>query len=247
MMRCHSIVAGIVSVVALDVARAQDTTASERSFILEGRLGVSDGLGGKSGSLVRANAVTGVTLSFHLSRHWWGWASADYRSDLGSGRWSGDSSPALELYTIAAGVSRTLGLPILPARWRPFELGFGIGATQSLIQTTANQFGNTISANPEGSTFPPDAVFERVLGTRLWSSSRWLPTMAGRLRMAAPLGPIRLSVTAGVVATYVGDVQLWDGGWEPTGEGAHYRPTSKVWSYGTLLTVPVTVGLGFRF
>jgi hypothetical protein len=248
MIRRDVIVAGALAVVALDVAAAQDTTAIERTFVLEGRLGVSDGLGGKSGALVKADAATGVTLAFHLSRQWWGWASADYRSDFGAGTWyTSDRPPALELYTLAAGVSRTFGLPFLPSRWRPLEIGFGIGATQSEIQTTANQFGNTVTTLPDGSPYPPDAVFERVVGTRLWSSARWLPTMAGRVRMAAPLGPLRLSVTAGILATYVGDVQLWDGGWAPTGEGMVYRPTSRVWSYGTLLTVPVTAGLGFRF
>jgi hypothetical protein len=245
------ILAGILAAAAPQTGSAQEPTAAERSFILEGRLGVSDGLGGRSGSLVKPNAITGVSLSFHLSRHWWGWASADYRSDLGAyPDWYSDNrvrAPALELYTLTAGIARTFGLPFLPSRWRPLEIGVGIGATQSEIQTTANRSGNTVSRTSGGSNVPSNAEFEPLFNTSLWASTRWLPTMAARLRMAAPLGPLRLSLTTGITATYVGDVQLWDGGWEPTGEGTRYRPTSTVWSYGTLLTVPLTVGLGFRF
>ncbi len=240
------LVAGIFAGVALEAAPAQDTTAIERTFILEGRLGASGGIGGNR-ALLKLDASTGVTFAFQLSRHWWGWTSADYRSDVGSSRLGGDGSPAVELYTLTGGVSRTFGLPFLPSRWRPFEIGVGIGSTQSEIVTTAHWSAARLSAMSEEPSIPADAVLGPVFGTRLWSSTRWLPTMAGRLRMAAPLGPLRLSVTAGLQATYVGDVQLWDGGWEPTGDGAVYRPTSKVWSFGTLLTIPVTVGLGFRF
>jgi hypothetical protein len=247
-MRRPLVFAGILAAAAPQAGPAQDTTVAERTFILEGRLGVSDGLGGRSGALLNPTAMTGVSLAFHLSRHWWGWASADYQSDLGStSRLYMDSRvrpPALELYTLTAGVARRVGLPFLPSHWRPFEIGVGIGATQSEIQTMANTSGNTVFTRDR---FPPDAEFESVFGTGLWSSTRWLPTTAARLRMAAPLGPLRLSLTTGITATYVGDVQLWDGGWEPTGEGTRYRPTSTVWSYGTLLTVPLSVGLGFRF
>ena len=247
MIRRNSLlVASILAAVALDAALAQDTSTVEPTFILEGRIGANGGIG-RSRSLLKLDAATGVTFAFQLSRHWWGWTSADYRSDAGQITWGGDGLPAVELYTLTAGVSRTFGLPFLPSRWRPFEIGVGIGSTQSEILTTADLAAARIPATPEGPRFPPDAVFEPVYGTRLWSSSRWLPTMAGRLRMAAPLGALRLSVTAGLHATYVGDVQLWDGGWESTGDGTPYRPTSKVWSFGTLLTAPVTVGLGFRF
>ncbi len=157
--------------VALEAAPAQDTTAAERTFILEGRVGASGGIGG-SRSLLKLDASTGVTFAFQLSRHWWGWTSADYRSDVGSIRFGGDGSPAVELYTLIGGVSRTFGLAFLPSRWRPFEIGVGIGSTQSEIVATANLSAARLSAMSGEPSIPADAALEPVYGTQLWSSTR---------------------------------------------------------------------------
>lgn len=240
-------VGGVAGSGGLETARAQDTTAREPDFILEARVGQTEALGGTSRTLVGPDAAVGVTFAFQLSQRVSGWLSADFRPSNVSTMYRDGTSPAVEFYALTGGLSRTFGLPFLPSRWRPFELGFGIGATQTAIETRANSYSGVPLLTPEGTTFPPDAEFERVFDTALWSSTRWRPTAAVRLRMALPLGPLRLSATAGVLATPVGDVRLWDGRWESAEDGTSYRPTSKVWSFGTVYTAPLTIGLGVRF
>jgi hypothetical protein len=221
-------------------ARAQDTTASGRVFLLEARVGTTEALGATSRSLVGPDAAIGVTFGFQLRGSSWGWASADYRPGNSSTLYPGPGmSPWISLYTVTVGVSRAVGLPFAGTRWRPFEVGLGVGATQVNLEATRTN---------EPTTFPPDAEFEDLTSSDLLSSSRWRPAAAARLRVAIPLvRAVRLSATAGLIATHVGDVRLWNGRWEPTGEGSRYRPSTQVWSYGTILTVPLTVGVGFRF
>jgi hypothetical protein len=221
-------------------APAQDTTAFDRGFLLEVRAGTTEALGATTKYLVGPDAAIGVTFAFQLERRWWGWVSGDYKPENSSVAYLGPGmSPRVGLYTLTAGVSRTFGLPFGLVRWRPFELGLGVGATQAQFQSTAQS---------QAGQFPPDAQFEDVFSSDLMESSRWRPSAAARLRIAVPvLRAVRLSVTAAVVATRVGDVRLWDGGWEATGEGSRYRPTSETWSYGTIFTVPLTVGVGLRF
>lgn len=220
-------------------ARAQDTTASGRVFLLEARAGTTEALGATSRSLVGPDDAIGVTFGFQLRGNSWGWASADYRPWNSSRLYPGPGmSPGISLYTLTAGVSRTFGLPFGGMRWRPFEVGLGVGATQVKLQATGPN---------EPTSLPPDAELEG-LSSELVSTSRWRPAAAARLRVAIPLvRAVRLSATAGLIATHVGDVRLWNGRWEPTGEGSRYRASTQVWSYGTILTVPLTVGVGFQF
>jgi hypothetical protein len=221
-------------------ARAQDTTASDRAYLLEGRLGGTAALGGRTRDLVGSHAAVGVTFAFQISRHSWGWVSADYMPFNWSGYERPDMPPGISMYALTTGVSRAFGSPFAWGPWKPFEVGLGVGATQMDIQLPAN-IGGT------GASPPPDAQLDDLSSSRLLAYRQWRPAAAARLRMALPIGPLRLSATAGLLATYVGDVPLWNGGWEPTGQGSRYRPSSRVWSYGTTFTAPLTVGLGFRF
>lgn len=243
MMRslCLAIVASAAG--TFGTAAAQDSTGADRAFVLEGRAGVMQAIGGTGRMLIdprSPDAAMGVTLGFQLSSRTWGWVSVDYKPDNQSARYGSSASdvPPIGLYALTAGVSRSFGLPGMPARWTPFELGLGAGATQTEIWP----------AGPlSGAAAPPEAELESVAESGLLGYRRWRPAAAGRLRIAVPIGPLRLSGTAGLLATYVGNVRLWDGGWEPTGEGNRYRPTAKVWRFGTVVTVPLTVGFGFTF
>jgi hypothetical protein len=231
----HLALACVLGVVGSATASAQDTAATDRAFIFEGRLGAVIVAGGSSRRLFRPGPATGATLAFHVARHTWGWASVDYKpteSDQASlGR------PTVGLYTLSAGMARTFGMPFLPSRWRPIELGLGLGATQTEIWP---------DRRPTDDPPPPDMQLEAGHLSLLYFRE-WRPAIATRLRLALPLGPLRLSATAGVVATYVGGPQLWDGGWEPTGDGLHYRLTSAPWSPRILYAVPLTAGFGFKF
>jgi len=121
-----------------------------------------------------------MTFAFQLSHRSWGWVSADYRPSNSSVMYPGPGmSPAVSLYALTAGLSRTFGLPFAPARWRPFELGLGAGATQAQFETRAYQ-------GTGGTGLPPDAQFEDVASSGLLSSSRWRPTATARLRVACP-------------------------------------------------------------
>ncbi len=216
-------------------AHAQDTAASSRDFILEGRLGVTKGLDARSRSLIGPEVAAGVTLAFQLSQRAWGWASVDYMPSILDPRYDDPriGSPTIGFYSLTAGVSRTFGLPLLRSRWRLFEVGLGAGATQTELSPWV------VWTSP-----PPGAEVENrgALGFR-----RWRPAAAARLRIAVPIGALRLSGTAGLLATYIGDVPLWNGGWEATGDGSRYRLSTTVWPMGTVISVPLTIGLGFRF
>jgi len=231
---------GVLTAGGHGTARAQDTTRSERAFLLEGRVGVTEALGAGSRYLVGPDGAAGVTFAFQLSGYQWGWVSADYKPWNSSVLYPGSGmAPGIGLYTLTAGVSRTFGVPFARMRWRPFEIGLGLGATKVDLQSNAH-------SDLEG--IPADAEFESVFDSELMSTSPWRPSAAARLRIGAPLfRAVRVSATAGLIATHVGDVRLWNGRWEPTGEGSRYRPSSEVWSFGTIVTVPLTVGLGFRF
>jgi hypothetical protein len=231
----HVMTAGLVAAGAFETARAQDTTTSERAYVLEGRLGGTAAVGAKTRRYLTDDAAVGVTLAFEISERWWGWASADYKPWNWSG--FGESPPAINMYALTAGVSRRIGLPFVSRRRKPFELGLGVGATQ--VQMHSQSLG--------GEGAPPGAQLDDVASSGLLGSVRWRPTAAARLRLAVPIWALRVSATAALHATYVGDVPLWDGGWEPTGEGSRYRPSARVWSFGTVLTAPVTLGLGFSF
>lgn len=229
----------VVALSGIQPARAQDTTASDRVYLLEWRLGGTAPLGGRTAHLVNTAATAGATFAFQISHRSWGWVSADYTPWQWSDAYrTPDMPPGGSMYALITGVSRTFGLPFASARWKPFEAGLGLGATQTHIEMPPNIQG-------AGTAPPPDAPRDDVSG--LLSYRRWRPAAAARLRVALPIGPLRLSATAGLLATYVGDVPLWDGRWEPVGDGSRYRPSSRIWSYGTTLTAPVTLGLGLRF
>ena len=235
-MKCWLYIALVGMTAASGVARAdaQDTGSTSRAFVFEGRLGVTDALGA-SRMVVGQSAAAGATLAFQLSRRIWGWASVDYKPTDTYRYYLGQ--PAIGLYTLSAGLSRTFGMPFLPDRWRPIEFGLGLGATQTEIWPEP-----VWREDPPPSDMLPDGA-----GFRATSFQGWRPTAAMRLRLALPIGPLRLSATAGILATHVGGVQLWDGGWEPTGDGTRYRLTSAPWSPRTIYSVPLTAGLGFRF
>jgi hypothetical protein len=219
---------------------AQDTAASDRAFFLEARLGTTEALGARSRYLVGPDAAIGVTFGFQLKGSSWGWVSGDYKPGNSSVLYPGPGmSPWVSLYSLTGGVSRTFGLPQILPRWRPFEIGVGVGATQVQAESRAQS---------DLTSIPPDAQFESLDDTELLSSSRWRPAVAARFRISVPLAPfMRLSATAGLVATHVGDVRLWNGKWESTGEPGRYRPSAATWPFGTLLSVPLTLGIGFKF
>lgn len=231
----------VVALSGIQTARAQDTTASDRVYLLEWRLGGTAPLGGRTAHLVSTAATAGATFAFQISRRSWGWVTADYTPWQSSDAFTTpDTPPGGSMYALVAGLSRTFGFPFTPARWKPFDAGLGLGATQTQIEMPPNI--ETAGAAP-----PPDAPHDDLSGSGLLSYRRWRPAAAARLRVALPIGPLRLSATAGLLATYVGDVPMWDGRWEPVGNPSRYRPSSRIWSYGTTFTAPVTLGLGFRF
>jgi hypothetical protein len=229
---------GAITVIAsavADPARAQDTTTSERAYILEGRLGGTGAVGARTRRFLADDAGLGVTLAFEITQRWWGWASADYRPS--NGYTFEQSPPSMSMYALTAGASRRIGLPFVSGRRKPFELGLGVGATQVHMYSPTSGSGGA----------PPDAPLDDLGSSGLLESIRWRPTAAARLRLAVPIWALRVSATAALHATYIGDVPLWNGGWEPTGEGSRYRPSARIWSFGTMFTAPVTLGFGFRF
>jgi hypothetical protein len=221
------------------IARAQDSTGSGRSFLLEARLGTMESVGATSRYLASFEPAFGATLAFQLKGTWWGWLSGDYMPTNWSTMYAARRSPAVGLYTLAGGVSRRVGFPLGLAGWQPFEFGLGVGATQVQVQSTAQS---------QTAGLPPDAEFDRVSDSGLFSSSRWRPAAAARFRVAVRVvRAVHLTGTAGLIATHVGTVPVWNGGWEPTGDGARYRPSSEPSAFGTILTMPLTLGIGVRF
>jgi hypothetical protein len=158
-----------LGIAAADVrsAIAQDTTASGRAFLLEGRVGTTEALGGRSRSLVGPDAAIGVTFGFQIKGSSWGWVSGDYKPGNSSVMYPGPGmSPWVSFYSLTGGISRTFGLPYVLPRWRPFEIGLGVGATQVEFQSVRQS---------DLTGIPPDAEFENVVDSELWSSSRWRP------------------------------------------------------------------------
>jgi hypothetical protein len=231
----HAAAITVVTSAAAEPARAQDTTTSGRAYILEGRLGGTAAVGARTRQVLADGPAFGATLGFEISQRWWAWASADYRPTIWYG--SEPSPPPLNMYALTAGVSRRIGLPFVSGRRKPFELGLGVGATQVHMYSRISGSGGV----------PPGAQLDDVGSSGLLESITWRPTAAARLRLAVPIWALRVSATAALHATYVGDVPLWDGGWEPTGEGSRYRRSARTWSFGTMFTAPVTLGFGFRF
>ena len=234
----HGVLAVVLTTGGLTTAAAQDTTASDRDFVLEGRIGGVKPLGGRTRSMIGPQMVGGVTLAFELSSRLWGWANIDYMPQNEYARYDDPriGSPTFSLYALTGGLSRKFGLPFLPARLRPFELGIGAGATQTQL---SSGFGMVPTSPPPGAEVEEGSF---PIGYR-----RWRPAASVRFRAALPIGPLRLSGTAGVLVTYVGDVSLWNGGWEPAGDGVRYRPSRTVHPIGTLVAAPLSLGLGFRF
>jgi hypothetical protein len=223
------------------VAGAQDTTASTRTYLLEVRIGEASGVGAHSTTLVGKDAgAVGLTFAFEASRRSWGWVSFDFRPMTAPYDYFSSPSPvppSIGMYSIMAGVSRKFGRPIGRSRWQPLELGVGAGASRVEM----------IAYGPVGpQDYPADAQLER-LAVGLVSAVRWQPAAAARLHLTLPLGSaFRIGGGVSLVATHVGDVRLWDGLWEPTGVGSRYRPTTRVWAFGTTVTAPVTVSLALK-
>jgi hypothetical protein len=218
-------------------AAAQDSSSAGPVFTLEARGGTIATLGATRQRLQAPLVVAGVTFSFKVTDRLWGWTSIEYQPSAESTSWYEPSElPVVGLYSLTAGVSRRFGVPLTKIRWRPFELGLGLGASQTDIYGLNRYW-----------TSPPSGADTERLDPALLSSIRWRPTVAARARFEIPVWALRLSASAGLLATHVGDVRLWDGGWEATEDGSRYRPSSKVWRLGTVVTVPLSVGLGFTF
>lgn len=223
-------------------ARPQETTASNRTYLLDFHVGHTATVGGRSRGLVAENGAASLAFAFEATRRSWGWVSFDFRPMTSLWGYRTDVvPPRVGMYAITAGVSRKLGPAIGRTRWLPIEVGLGAGATR--VEIMSNGY---IGANTPASELPPDAELERV-PFELMRSLRWRPAAAARARLSVPIGSaFRLGVGASLLATRVGDVRLWDGGWEPTGTESRYRPTPRVWSFGTVVTAPVTIGLSLK-
>jgi hypothetical protein len=235
----YLILAPALVVALAQTTRAQDSTASRRPILIEARVGTTEMLGDPGRTLIGPDAAIGVTVAVEGSRRVGAWFSTDYRPSNSSVLYNGPTlSPAVSIHALTAGVYRALGLSIGRARMRPIELGLGVGATRM----TAEWRGNTVTEPPAG------AQVDNPWSAGLLSSRRWGPTATARLRIALPLGRIaRLSATGALAATRVGDVRLWNGQWEPSGDGTRYRASSETWRYGTIVAVPLTLGVGAAF
>lgn len=148
-------------------------------------------------------------------------------------------SPAVSIYALTVGVSRALGPAVGRSGVRPIEVGLGVGATQVGVEWRSY---DAVSEPP------PGAQVEDPRAAGLLTSRRWHPSATARLRLVVPLARlIRLSATGALAVTPVGDVRLWNGQWEPVGDGTRYRASSQAWRYGTVVSVPLTLGLGAEF
>ena len=235
----YLILATLLAVAPAQATHGQDSTASRWPVLIEARVGTTEMLGDPGRTLIGPDAAIGVTVAVEVSRRLGTWFSMDYRPTNSSVLYNGPTlSPAVTIHALTAGVYRALGPTIGRARMRPIELGLGVGMTR----VRAEWRGNTVTEPPAG------APFEDPWSAGLLSSRRWGGTATARLRIALPLGRVaRLSATGALAATRVGDVRLWNGQWEPTGDGNSYRPSSDTWRYGTVVTVPLTLGLGVHF
>jgi hypothetical protein len=234
------VIAAALVAAAAGTARAQDSTAVRRLILLELRLGTTEILGDPGRTLIGPDGAIGLTGAVRVSARLGAWFSADFRPSNSSVLYNGpDLSPAVSMYALTAGVSRPLGPSLGRARQRPIEVGVGVGATQMEVQWRG--YNNVTQP-------PPDAQLEDPQSAGLLESRRWRPTATARLRLVLPLGRVaRLSATGALAATHVGDVRLFNGRWEPTGDGTRYRASSEAWRYGTIVAVPITFGLGAEF
>lgn len=236
----RAVIVALLLAAAADAA-AQDSAAQRRPIIIEVRAGRTEMLGYTARVLIGPGDAVGLTGATRLSAGVDGWFSADYRPLNSSALYRGrDLSPAVSLYALTVGVSRLLGPAQGRARVRPVEVGLGAGATQTGVEWRGY---NSVTGPP-----PAAEVEQDPRSAGLLSSHRWHATAAARLRLVVPVGRVaRLSATGALAATPVGDVRLWSGGWEPTGEGGRYRPSVQTWRYGTIVSMPLTLGLGAEF
>jgi hypothetical protein len=234
------LVALVLFAAAAGVGRAQESPAFRRLILVEARVGTTEMLGNPGRTLIGADDAIGVGGAVQLSPKLAAWLNADFRPSNSSRLYPGPGlSPAVSMLALTVGVSRAFGPPIGRAQWRPIDVGLGAGATRTMVEWR----GYNDVTEP-----PPGAQLEDPRAAGLLSSARWRPTAAARLRLAVPVGRVaRLSATAALLATHVGDVRLWNGQWEPTGDGSRYRASSQTWRYGTAVSVPFTLGLGVAF
>jgi hypothetical protein len=233
------VVAAALVAVASAAARTQESTAPRRPILIELRVGKTEMLGDPGRTLVGPDDAIGLTGAVQLSSTVGAWVSADYRPSNSSVLYPGPGlSPAVSLYALTVGVSRRVGPALGRVRLRPIEIGLGAGATQMVAETRINQVTEP----------PPNAQPEAPYAAELLESRRWRPTGCVRLRLAVPLGRVaRLSAAGALAASHAGDVRLWNGRWESTGGGTRYRASTQVWRYGTIVAVPLTLGLGAEF
>jgi hypothetical protein len=227
------------ALVAAAGAAAQESTAPRRPILIELRVGKTEMLGEPARTLIGPDDAIGLTGAVQLSPTLGAWVSADYRPLNSSVLYPGPGlSPAVSLYGLTVGVSRRLGPALGRVRLRPIEIGLGAGATQMVAETRISQFTEP----------PPNAQPEAPYAAELLESRRWRPTGCVRLRLAVPLGRVaRLSAAGALAATHAGDVRLWNGQWESSAGGTRYRASAQVWRYGTIVAVPLTLGLGAEF
>lgn len=218
--------------------------ASDRIYLLDFHIGQTVSVGGRGRRLVADNGAAGVAFAFQATRRSWGWVSFDFRPTAAAWEeWyytqpQSDLPPSVGMYAITGGGSWRFGPAIGRSRWLPLEVGLGAGATRVEIVSNGSRM------TPE---FPAESQFEDVFAAGLLSSLRWRPTAVARLRLSLPVGSaFRLGAGASLLATHLGDVRLWDGGWEQTGTDSRYRPTSRIWSFGTVVTAPITVTLSLK-
>jgi hypothetical protein len=236
----RSIVVVVALFAAAGVAQGQDSAAFRRRILLEARAGMTEMLGDPGRTLIGPDDAIAVAGAAQLSPKFAAWLNADFRPSNSSRLYPGPgASPAVSMLALTVGVSRTFGPPLGRVRLRPIDMGLAAGATRILVEWR----GYNDVTEP-----PPGAQAEDPQAAGLLSSARWRPTAAARLRLAAPIGRVvRLSAAAALLATHVGDVRLWNGQWEPTGDGSRYRASSQTWRYGTAVSVPFTLGLGVAF